>query len=164
MAVSITLQLQPYSADPLFADTIALDSVSFDGVQTLNLGSQSTGAGAGKVTFNPVTVTKKYDAKSPALWSKMCSGTAFQKAKLLFTNPADHSTLLTVGYSLVAVQTVAINVASSDDGLKEVVSFQYGAITFTYPAQNPDGSLGAITVGWDRVRNVALNTPILLGP
>ena len=32
---------------------------SFDIEQTLNIGSQATGAGAGKVTFNPFTAPKK---------------------------------------------------------------------------------------------------------
>jgi hypothetical protein len=32
---------------------------SFDIEQTLNIGSQSTGAGAGKVTFNPFSNTRK---------------------------------------------------------------------------------------------------------
>ena len=34
-------------------------SFSFDIEQTLNIGSQSSGAGAGKVTFNPFTVKGK---------------------------------------------------------------------------------------------------------
>ena len=31
----------------------------FDIEQTLSIGSQSTGAGAGKVTFNPFSITRK---------------------------------------------------------------------------------------------------------
>ncbi len=34
----------------------------------INGGSQSTGAGAGKVTFNPFHITKKTDAASPELF------------------------------------------------------------------------------------------------
>jgi type VI protein secretion system component Hcp len=32
---------------------------------TLSIGSQSTGAGAGKVTFNPFSITRKVDKSSP---------------------------------------------------------------------------------------------------
>ncbi len=32
---------------------------------TLSIGSQSTGAGAGKVTFNPFSITRKVDRSSP---------------------------------------------------------------------------------------------------
>ena len=35
---------------------------------TLNVGSQSTGAGAGKVTFNPFSITRKIDKSSPVLF------------------------------------------------------------------------------------------------
>jgi hypothetical protein len=37
---------------------------AFDIEQTLNIGSQSTGAGAGKVTFNPFSITRKIDVSS----------------------------------------------------------------------------------------------------
>jgi type VI protein secretion system component Hcp len=32
------------------------------------IGSQSTGAGAGKVTFNPFSITRKVDRASPTLF------------------------------------------------------------------------------------------------
>ena len=32
------------------------------------LGSQSSGAGAGKVTFNPFSITRKIDASSPTFF------------------------------------------------------------------------------------------------
>jgi hypothetical protein len=35
---------------------------------SLNLGSQSSGAGAGKVTFNPFSITRKIDAVSPSFF------------------------------------------------------------------------------------------------
>jgi type VI protein secretion system component Hcp len=35
----------------------------------LSLGSQSSGAGAGKVAFNPFSITRKVDKASPTLFS-----------------------------------------------------------------------------------------------
>jgi hypothetical protein len=35
---------------------------------TLNIGSQSSGAGAGKVTFNPFSITRHVDKASPVLF------------------------------------------------------------------------------------------------
>ena len=35
------------------------------GGMALSIGSQSTGAGAGKVTFNPFSITRKIDVSSP---------------------------------------------------------------------------------------------------
>jgi bacteriocin-like protein len=41
---------------------------SFDIEQVPNIGSQSSGAGAGKVTFNPFSITKHVDKASPVLF------------------------------------------------------------------------------------------------
>jgi hypothetical protein len=54
------------------AGGVALSSFSMTGVsagleQTLNIGSQSSGAGAGKVTFNPFSITKQTDKGSTNL-------------------------------------------------------------------------------------------------
>ena len=52
-----------------------IDDFSFDIEQTLNIGSQASGAGAGKVTFNPFSITRKTDRASPLLFEMACSGT-----------------------------------------------------------------------------------------
>jgi hypothetical protein len=36
-----------------------IEDYSFDIEQTLNIGSQSTGAGSGKITFNPFSITSR---------------------------------------------------------------------------------------------------------
>jgi hypothetical protein len=41
-----------------------MNDLSFDIEQTLSIGSQSSGAGAGKVTFNPFSITRKVDRAS----------------------------------------------------------------------------------------------------
>jgi len=56
-----TTPVYDYPADPAFE----IEDFSFDIEQTLNIGSQSSGAGAGKVTFNPFQITKKTDSSSP---------------------------------------------------------------------------------------------------
>src|ERR1700677_3379543 len=55
-----------------------VEDFSFDVEQTLNIGSQSTGAGAGKITFNPFSITRKIDLQSPTFFNMACSGTAFK--------------------------------------------------------------------------------------
>ena len=59
-----------------------IEDYSFDIEQTLNIGSQSTGAGAGRVTFNPFSITRKIDCASPMFFQISCSGTPFQKVCL----------------------------------------------------------------------------------
>src|SRR6476660_6056795 len=52
----------------------ALDDFSFSDDQTLNIGSQSSGAGAGKVTFNPLHLSFSQLGLDP----KLCLGLAVQ--------------------------------------------------------------------------------------
>src|SRR4051812_12974665 len=59
-----------------------IEDFSFDIEQTLNIGSQSTGAGAGKVTFNAYLITRKIDKSSPIFFEKACSGTPFQNVTM----------------------------------------------------------------------------------
>jgi hypothetical protein len=56
-------QMFSASAPALFE----IEDYSFDIEQVLNIGSQSSGAGAGKVTSNPSQITHKVDGASPVL-------------------------------------------------------------------------------------------------
>jgi type VI secretion system secreted protein Hcp len=181
MSVDAFLQLVPYNSAPLtsesqasvdFTDPIPnrpsvkgpgavleIDDYSFDIEQTLNIGAQSTGAGAGKVTFNPFSVTKKVDKLSPTLYRMACSGQPFQSANLLLRKSSGGSTsgqiFLVFGFDLVAVKTISWS--HDDESPKETVTFEYGALSIAYATQKPDGSIGGFDVkGWDRVKNVAL--------
>ncbi len=51
-----------------------VEDYSFDIEQTLNIGSATGGAGAGKTAFNPFTIGKKEDEASPALLSLAATG------------------------------------------------------------------------------------------
>jgi bacteriocin-like protein len=50
-------------------DQVSGGKYTFDIEQTLNIGSQSNGAGAGKVTFNPFSITRKVDRASPVFFA-----------------------------------------------------------------------------------------------
>lgn len=130
---------------------------AFDVEQTLNIGSQSTGAGAGKITFNPFSITRQVDRISPLLFQMSASGATFKTADLLLCKSGGDTSdvvFLAFGFSLVAVKTIAWSHA--DEGITETVTFQYGGLEVAYAAQNPDGTLGTFdTRGWDRVKNVA---------
>ncbi len=61
-----------------------VEEFNFDIEQTLNIGSQSRGTGAGKVTFNRFTITRKIDQSSPVFFQMACSGTPFALVSLGF--------------------------------------------------------------------------------
>src|SRR3974377_2069083 len=73
---------------PPNANIFEVDSYAFDLEQTLNIGSQASGAGAGKITFNPFTITRKTDKSSPVLFQMACSGTPFQSVSLVLRRSA----------------------------------------------------------------------------
>lgn len=134
-----------------------IEDFSFDIEQTLNIGSQSTGAGAGRVTFNPFSITRKIDRFSPGLYEKACSGTPFQIVHLGLKKSAGGNTTgviyLIFRFKLVAVKTISWSY--DDESPKETVTFEYGGLQVHYSPQNPNGTLEtAISGGWNRVRNV----------
>jgi type VI protein secretion system component Hcp len=135
-----------------------IEDFSFDVEQTLNIGSQSTGAGAGKITFNPFSITRKIDKFSPILFQDSCSGTPFQKVALGLRKSAGGNTsgaiYLVFIFKLVAVKTISWSY--DDESPKETVTFEYGGLQVHYSPQKPDGSFSAVIAGgWNRVRNVS---------
>jgi hypothetical protein len=69
--------LRPHDGLPAPKQAFEIDDFSFDIEPVLNLGSRG-GAGAGKVTFNPIKVTRKADQASPRLFRMAATGEQFQ--------------------------------------------------------------------------------------
>jgi type VI protein secretion system component Hcp len=136
-----------------------IEDYSFDVEQTLNIGSQSTGAGAGKITFNPFSITRKIDRQSPLFFQMACSGTAFKFVSLGLRKSSGGlvagQIFLRFDFKLVAVKTVSW--AHDDESPKETITFEYGALWVSYNQQASDGSMSAAPVqtGWSRVTNTA---------
>ena|SRR5579871_4509822 len=141
-----------------------IEDFSFDIEQTLNIGSQSSGAGAGKVTFNPFSITRKIDRASPQFFQMACSGTAFKTVILGLRKSAggagtgdnDVSGLmfLRFDFKLVAVKTISWSY--DDESPKEEVTFEYGGLQVRYNQQDANGSMTKFPLkiaGWDRVHN-----------
>jgi type VI secretion system Hcp family effector len=156
-------QDSPELAKP-FADAAAatglfeVEDYSFDIEQTLGIGSQSTGAGAGKVTFNPFSITRKVDKSSPTFFQNACSGKAFQTVNLGMRKSAGNDAtgvfFLVFTFKLVAVKTVGW--AHDDEAPKETVTFEYGGLIVRYGQQQANGKITTVFPGgWNRVRNVS---------
>jgi type VI secretion system Hcp family effector len=81
-----TLQQGAVSNPVTKGNTFEIDDFSFDVEQVLNVGSQSSGAGAGKVTFNPFQITKKVDVASTQLFQMAINGEAIKSISCSFYN------------------------------------------------------------------------------
>jgi type VI secretion system secreted protein Hcp len=130
--------------------------------QTLNIGSQSTGAGAGKVAFNPLSITLRIDKASPILFQMASSGTPFQEVSLALRKDPNGVIFLVFNFKLVAVKTIAW--AGASEEAQEAVTFEYGGLQLFYGPQTADGKLTkTVAGGWNIVSNKAdtdINAPL----
>ena len=93
MATNIYLKFTSYSPSLTIKGNVTANgyqgavqatSLSWSSEQTLNIGSQSSGAGAGKVTFNDLHFTKAVDATSPLFFQALCAGIPFEFVDIFF--------------------------------------------------------------------------------
>lgn len=162
----------PLGSDIKQDKVFEIDDFNFDIEQVLNIGSQSSGAGAGKVTFNPFTVTRKTDRASPLFFSMCCAGQHFKEVTLYIrragggaggvggaqgSGMTSGTTFLRFDFALVAVKTISWSGSDGDESPKEEVAFEYGALKVQYVQQDEKGKPMAgsgHTIGsWNRVYN-----------
>jgi type VI secretion system secreted protein Hcp len=126
--------------------------------QQVNIGSSSSGAGAGKVNFEPFKITKQVDTSSPFFFSTMCTGGHYGDVTLWCRRGGASSKTSGYAYLIFEFKMVAIsNIAWSqgDPAPTEEVTFEYGAIQCTYTRQTASGGEGKKEgpFAWSRVRN-----------
>ena len=106
---------------------------------SVNIGSQSTGAGAGKVTFSPAEVHVSL-SKFSELLPIVEAGTPFQQCVLVST--AGNGVTATYTFKLVLLTSVSAEAATGDGqdaGAYTDVQFEYGAFTVSMPNPVDDG-------------------------
>ena len=163
----------PLGTDISAGNVFEIDDFNFDIEQVVTIGSQSSGGGGGKVTFNPFTITRKTDRASPILFTMCCAGQHFKQVSLYIRRAGGGSggvsaaqgqgatsgtTFLRFDFALVMVKTVSWSGSDGDDQPKEEVAFMYGALKAQYVQQGADGkpmtTANAKTMGsWNQVWN-----------
>lgn len=136
------------------AGYLKIDSFSLGAHGTSNIGSQSSGAGAGKATFETFTITKQIDSASPTLFQAAATGKHFPDATLFFTHKAkggQQQNYLEIKLFNLGIATIQDG-ASSSGAPEEQVTFNFLKIEETY-LQNKGAP---VTVGWDLATNKAL--------
>ncbi|MCH8036259.1 MAG: type VI secretion system tube protein Hcp [Proteobacteria bacterium] len=137
---------------------------NFDVENTLNIGSASGGAGAGKVQFNEFVVKKRTDKSSSVLFLNCCSGGHFNDVYLLLRKAGVEKAktggnYLKFQFKLVAVKKIGWSGSTGDDVCEEEVTFEYGAIKLQYWWQDSTGKLdGPKEAEWSRIKNKATFT------
>jgi hypothetical protein len=123
--------------------------------QTLNIGTSTTGAGAGKVTFQPLVVNTSF-APFQSLFNAAVAAKAFESCTLTTKN----STGEVIEFTLkpVAVKEVdAIAQSASADAVRTAytqVTLEYGSVQVTSPSSDADdGGSSPANDGWVRVKD-----------
>jgi len=173
MAVDAFLQFGDSGAagqDPLVGETRDLEMAKLKPVpfeiqewkfavsNTPNIGSSTGGAGAGKAKFEPFTVKKNIDTASPACFYTCCVGGHFKTVTLSVRKAGAVAQRSGGVYLLFEFKLVAVSAInwSNGDVPTEDVTFEYGALRFTYNAQDSTGKLTkAGEEQWDQITNQA---------
>ena len=152
--------LKGETLDKAFVGAIEIAEFSFGVENTINLGSASAGAGAGKATFKEFTIKKNVDSVTPALFMALCSGAHFGDAYLYIrkagaaAGAAAAQAYITMRFKMVFVTDIEFTGSSGDDIPTEMVTFKYGAMEISYRPQDQTGKLGAEKKAmWSQVKN-----------
>ena len=165
-----TSKESPLGKDISQGNVFEIDDFSFDIEQVLNIGSQSSGIGSGKITFNAFQITRKTDRASPLLFTMCCTGEHFRQVSLYLrraggmggvggaASATSGMTFLRYDFALVGVKTISWSGSDGDEACKEEVTFEYGALQVRYVQQDVTGGIASVAdaqpVGsWNRVNN-----------
>ena len=122
-----------------------------------NSGSFHTGSGggAGKASFQDISVTKYVDAGSPNLMKKCGSGEHYEEANLIVRKaggkPLEY---IKIKMEKVMVTSVSTGGSGGEDRLTENVTLNFAKFNYEYVPQKEDGSgEAAIPYGYDIAAN-----------
>ncbi len=138
-------------------------SFSIGAENNINIGSMSTGGGAGKATFKEFSITKKTDIGSPGLFQQLVVGKHFKEAVVELrrsggSTTASGATFMKFMFLHVMVQDMEWTGADGDDVCEESITLVYGAMRVEYIPQDVDGTMltkNAKKAEWSRIKNVA---------
>lgn len=116
------------------------------------------GGGAGKASFQDISVTKWIDKSSAVLQLFCANGDHFDAAKLTVRKAGkDPLEYLIIEMKKVLVTSVAAGGSGGEDRLTENVTLNFAQVKVVYKEQQPDGSGGAEKeFAWDISANTDL--------
>lgn len=164
--------LQGETQDAQFGPKHAVEIKSFSlGISnTINIGSQSSGARAGKAQLHEFKISKLIDKVSPTLLQLAGSGGHISQMDLYLRKAGGSNggnvgssgvVFLQYTFKLVYVATIDWSGDEGDETPKEDVTFKYGALEIQFTGQKTNGQKGTTTTGaWNQVKNnSSINVP-----
>ena len=139
------------------AEWFEVSDPNYSGEQVLNLLAASSGVGAGKVTFNPLSFTLGSSVATDKLEQMLASGQPLKAIELVGYTFDNHTPVKVseTAFKLVGVKSGEVDVGSG----AHKFSFEYGGLVESQATFDSFGQPnGAVTAGWDRIKNVADNS------
>jgi hypothetical protein len=128
------------------AQYFALNDFTFNDSQTLVIGSQSPGTGAGKISFNDLSVSFSQSALFPILFGDMAGNTALGEIDILGYNPNDNHIVDAYNFGLAGGDFLTLDASGNVQ-----MSFAYDAQEVQHSTKNPDGTYAIpVTSAWNR--------------
>ena len=125
-----------------------LSDFSFSDTQALSTGPAATGTGAGKITFNPLTLTFNQGELATYVMPKLDSGAAYGEVDVIGYY-ANGALAVEDSFGIVAASDLSI------DPNGKSLQLQYGAEEIQTYTTSPGGaSVPAGLAAWNQVRNV----------
>jgi type VI protein secretion system component Hcp len=149
--------IQGETLDASFRQQRAIELISFDWdvENPTTLGSASGGAGGGKAKLNPLTVEKRIDSASAALFRRVANGTPFPSMEL-FVRRAGATGTGHLKYRFATVAVTSVSLSGDGEQMRERVTFAYGSVAQSYTQQTATGAAGTVfAAGWNQLANVA---------
>ncbi len=136
-----------------------IDILSWNwGVSQTGSSHSGGGAGAGKASFQDITVTKYVDAASANLMLYCAKGNHFEEGKLVCRKAGgEQLEYLIITMKKIMVTNISFGGASENDRLIETTILNFAEVSYEYAAQMDDGSGdAAVTFGWNIEQNIEL--------
>lgn len=141
------MTLETHSATPGIVGPIPIINFTLGGTNPTTIGSASGGAGAGKISFSPLKVTKMLDSASVLLLTHMATGNHFKEVKIDVFGPGN-TLIATYKFGTVFVTSDLVGGASMS--LTEDVIFVFGQL-------ESDVNIGGSTFHtcWNQITNTS---------
>ena len=145
------------STDQKHKDQIEVLSFTQSWTNTVELGSATGGAGAGKVQCGAITLMKNIDKSSPLLLKGIATGQHFKDAVITFQS--SDARLQSPEYYTITMTTVFVTELSQTDSadpnrIFEKLVLNAGAFEFKYTPTDVKGKVGTpVSFKWDCISN-----------
>lgn len=143
---------------------IAIDNWSWGATMPTSIGSGSSGAGAGKVSFTSFNWTQRLGASTTQEFTDLAKGEPIKSVTLNVVESSGKGGLAEMFQMTFSTAVLtSIQISGSGDAPMTDLSLKAGAVTMKYWPQNKDGSFGDPLVGgWDMIHNKYSGSPMAL--